>query len=663
MDATTAADAAEPVLDLCASIGPQRVGPPSTSAPRDVAIVVDAHGWLLAWTQLPSPGTPGTAVTVVGRPVDGLRPISVMDFGGAGVDASTVRDGTQVCAWGRDGAPGTGRCITIDADLHVVSPPHDVPYGHVLGFARLRGGRHAIWRTMATLTRPSGVQLAPVDEAGMPTGPAVDLPCLQAYSVSWNDELVACVAPAVADWTCDETEPSPARQCDPRLRLVSADGTLAAPELALPAGTRPRVAAQEDGLLVTWFTDAVLHAQPVALDGTPAPEQRMTGARPTDSVGDVIPTPSGYVVAWTSWRDEDPDEPRAQLALLAPDGTPLAPLRWASEAPDPGWENASVVGASSGDAWALAAMRSYIHFRAFGCEPRLGGCADGLVRCMDEDGVARCVDLASEPCHCGACGRSCPDCVGGVCGDCGGPPRIGCGPPVACISWLAGESSYCADSRADATDCGACGHTCATGEACVDGACCAARETECLGGGDADCDGHRGCWGDCDCVGSPACGFADPGTEVVCDDGRDQDLDGLIDCADPDCARTRVCGGAGLCPTIDLGRALPALPTTLFTQSEDATSGTCGGVGQREISYSWAAPEAGRYLVSTRGSGAPPVALYVRDAGCDGAELACSTTGELRVVLRADQAVTVYVEGASSACTQLTIARDTTGAP
>ena len=157
--------------------------------------------------------------------------------------------------------------------------------------------------------------------------------------------------------------------------------------------------------------------------------------------------------------------------------------------------------------------------------------------------------------------------------------------------------------------------------------------------------------------------IADPGTELLCDDGRDEDLDGLVDCADSDCARARVCGGSGLCPTVDLGRALPALPTTLFPQSENATSGSCGDAGRRELSYAWTAPEAGRYFVSPHGSAVSPLSVYLRDGSCTGAELACSTTGAVRVTLRADQLVTVYVEGASSSCTQLTIVRDTTSAP
>lgn len=93
-----------------------------------------------------------------------------------------------------------------------------------------------------------------------------------------------------------------------------------------------------------------------------------------------------------------------------------------------------------------------------------GGCSGKL--CGD-----RCVDLATDPSHCGTCGRTCslltPACVGGACacpasGKCGGVT--------------------CTDVSSNADDCGVCGKRCADGETCVAGACvCRPNATNCGG--------------------------------------------------------------------------------------------------------------------------------------------------------------------------------------
>ena len=56
---------------------------------------------------------------------------------------------------------------------------------------------------------------------------------------------------------------------------------------------------------------------------------------------------------------------------------------------------------------------------------------------------------------------------------------------------------------------------------------------------DEDGDGHEDCWGDCD-DGDPA---VHPGSPEDCDDGIDNDCDGEIDDADPDCATDDDDGG------------------------------------------------------------------------------------------------------------------------
>ena len=76
-----------------------------------------------------------------------------------------------------------------------------------------------------------------------------------------------------------------------------------------------------------------------------------------------------------------------------------------------------------------------------------------------------CVDLQTDPLHCGLCGNPCPGedpCLSGVCG---------------CPSPYAGCARSCVDLARNSRHCGVCGHTCATGELCDTGACrCALAE-------------------------------------------------------------------------------------------------------------------------------------------------------------------------------------------
>ena len=63
----------------------------------------------------------------------------------------------------------------------------------------------------------------------------------------------------------------------------------------------------------------------------------------------------------------------------------------------------------------------------------------------------------------------------------------------------------------------------------------------------------------------PSIGFAAPGggggkAETKCDDGRDNDRDGLTDCADPECYNIGNCGG-GIGTGSDCCDMLAASPT------------------------------------------------------------------------------------------------------
>ncbi len=135
------------------------------------------------------------------------------------------------------------------------------------------------------------------------------------------------------------------------------------------------------------------------------------------------------------------------------------------------------------------------------------GCASPLFLCG-----SACVNLSTDPNHCGRCGSACPagqpctagvciadDCPGGQfcagtcrhtstdpsnCGGCGQQCCAGnvCSGGVCIVACPGGMTScpgsmsscrgnVCADTRTDPTHCGACATRCAAGETCVDGVC------------------------------------------------------------------------------------------------------------------------------------------------------------------------------------------------
>lgn len=101
-------------------------------------------------------------------------------------------------------------------------------------------------------------------------------------------------------------------------------------------------------------------------------------------------------------------------------------------------------------------------------------CEAGYTPCFNNDDSRSCVDLATNPDHCSACGMSCPAgqiCCGGAClapltdqnncGACGHscPPEHGC-----C-------DGRCTDLQRHPHHCGACGQPCPTGLTCCGGQC------------------------------------------------------------------------------------------------------------------------------------------------------------------------------------------------
>jgi len=186
---------------------------------------------------------------------------------------------------------------------------------------------------------------------------------------------------------------------------------------------------------------------------------------------------------------------------------------------------------------------------------------------------------------------------------------------------------------------------------CIFGEPCA--ETECGDGIDGDFDAEIDC-DDFDCWESEPC------LETMCTDGVDADMDGMTDCADDDCTCDPACGAPDTCPGADLesrtGTGVAIGDNYLgcnLREPESCDVGTAlsPGSGQgTEATFTWTAPAAGDYSFDTFGSDYDTT-LYVRDGGCDAAQLACSedaaaTSVSSRLVLTVTtgQRLTIFVD-------------------
>lgn len=108
----------------------------------------------------------------------------------------------------------------------------------------------------------------------------------------------------------------------------------------------------------------------------------------------------------------------------------------------------------------------------------------------------------------------------------------------------------------------------------------------------------------------------------------------------------------GACPDGDLGSGLPALAVGDTSVGDNTTAGSCGGFTQPDDLYLFTAVQDGLYIFDTAGSAFDTV-LYVRDGGCDGAELGCDDAGggqpsQLALPLGAGQTVMVAVDGGTA---------------
>lgn len=99
------------------------------------------------------------------------------------------------------------------------------------------------------------------------------------------------------------------------------------------------------------------------------------------------------------------------------------------------------------------------------------------------------------------------------------------------------------------------------------------------------------------------------------------------------------------CPETDLGSPLQVSASGTTAGGADAISASCGSSGAPERTFLYTAPVTDTYIIDTLGSSQSTV-LYVHDATCAGAELACDNTSNVVALpLTAGQSVVIAVEG------------------
>jgi hypothetical protein len=140
--------------------------------------------------------------------------------------------------------------------------------------------------------------------------------------------------------------------------------------------------------------------------------------------------------------------------------------------------------------------------------------------------------------------------------------------------------------------------------------------------------------------------------EAACDDGTDDDRDGLTDCDDRDCLAAPACGCASVDAGSRLGRAIAAGTTA---GAAHRLTATCGRGASPERLVRWTAPRAGAFTFDTTGSGRDfDTVLSVLRGGCEGVQAACNDDASgpqsaVRVAVTAGERLTLLVEGKDAA--------------
>ncbi len=250
-----------------------------------------------------------------------------------------------------------------------------------------------------------------------------------------------------------------------------------------------------------------------------------------------------------------------------------------------------------------------------GCDAGLGleVCGDGI-----DNNCNQQIDCAETACATMACGANGRVCTGLMCTCAGG------GTPEA-TELTCGDSrdndcdgqTDCSDSTCAGRACGANGRTC-SGTSCTcsgNGGVAQATETTCSDTRDNDCDGLVDC-ADMQCAGQ-ACGAngrtcsgtnctcsgnggAAQANETTCNDTRDNDCDGLADCADTQCAgqacgaNGRTCSGASCACSGNGGMA-----QATETSCSDGFDNDCDGLVDGADPSCGATPLDGGYTMTT----------------------------------------------------------------
>ncbi|WP_437578046.1 MXAN_6577-like cysteine-rich protein [Sorangium sp. So ce887] len=327
------------------------------------------------------------------------------------------------------------------------------------------------------------------------------------------------------------------------------------------------------------------------------------------------------------------------------------------------------------------------------CEDGACACADGLTEC---DGA--CVDVLIDRAHCGTCASSCAPtllCVEGAC---------------SCSEGLTDCGGSCANLQTSEQHCGTCGVACERGAFCQEGACSCvigahdviedtfpqtvtgttvAGEANyglaCVAAGSSErvylfTPAEAGTY-TLDTFGSgfdTALGVVGATTcaQLACNDDSDDSggpqskqskLRAVIEAGEPVLIVVTGFGGlegdftlhlskAGppLCPSGDVGDELPKSFSGDTELLGDAITPSCGHAGGPDVSYTFTAPAAGKYVFDTFGSEFNTI-LELQDGACNGEVIACNddsregSQSRAAVELRAGQTIVAVVDGFETA--------------
>jgi cysteine-rich repeat protein len=264
-----------------------------------------------------------------------------------------------------------------------------------------------------------------------------------------------------------------------------------------------------------------------------------------------------------------------------------------------------------------------------------GGDAGGMGG-MGGEGGSMSAGLLGDPC------TEAATCQGGACisevdfGWPGGHCSATCSDTEACasggecITFVETGDSYCLKA------CDPAGNECGAGYKCLD----LGDVAVCV----------AGCTDNAQCKDLPSCN-TDQGLcfgPEVCEDAKDNDLDGAADCQDTDCEPSCKALVEAACMAPKEAQATNAGDTSA---DKDLFEGSCTGGGAPDTVFSYTAPGDGLVTLSFD-SGDVDMGIYVRGTCNDAAtELGCANDigpDVLDVVVKSGEALTIFVDGFGS---------------